>query len=150
MNFRSTPSAAHGTSMKQRLKEAVPSVAANRFTTGHLSKVTSSLVPETLFKAGVGALDSGTQPPCATLTSLALVCDFFLVLVWRVFLGEGEVRHTEYLSKKLKCFIPFALLQQKSFFFFNLDVPWYTWPKFFSAVPTFCERLEVTPKRVKF
>lgn len=107
-------------------------------------------MPETLFKAGVGALDSGTQPPCATFPSLALVCDFFLVLVWRVFFRGGGGKAHRILIKGIKVFYSICTFATEKLFFLNLDVPWYTWPKFFSAVPTFCERLEVTPKHVKF
>lgn len=59
-------------------------------------------------------LDSGMQPPCATPSSPAPVCDFFLVPVRRFF--RREVRHTKYLQKELKCFIPLAFLQQKNSF----------------------------------
>lgn len=65
------------------------------------------------------------------------------------FRGGGGKAH-RILIKEIKVFYSICTFATEKLFFFNLDVPWYTWPKFFSAVPTFCERLEVTPKRVKF
>lgn len=55
-----------------------------------------SQAPETLVKADMGVSDSNVQPPCGTFPSLALICDFFLAFLWRLFvlLAGGQVRHT--------------------------------------------------------